>query len=375
MKRALCFILLVICVAHVSNSISAQESAPPIEHATKGPTKIGVILPLTGDFAYFGAQAKIGLETALSELNSDGNNFKVIYEDDRCLPKDALKSFIKLASVDHVDQILGPVCTGSILAVAESAKSMKRHFLALLDANRPVAVSGEFTYAIGYSSEEEAELIAEHMRSSGYVSPAVIYEEDAWAVGVKDAFKAKFTAIGGNITSEEAQVISGGVSAQDYKPVITKAIKHKPDSLFIVPAYNGGFMIKQIRAMGVTLPIFGPDSCGTNEVIETAKDAANGVIFANAVVPKDTPALKKIELALTRSLKRKPDSVFYAGLGYDGLNILASAANSGKPFPEAIATSDLSKSLLGFKTFGADRQSRLSPGLFVIKEKRIEPLR
>jgi branched-chain amino acid transport system substrate-binding protein len=375
MKRALRLILSIICTANISHSILAEEIAPPMEPANKAPIKIGAILPLTGDFAYFGAQAKIGIETALSELNSSGNNFKVIYEDDRCLPRDALKSFKKLASVDHVDQIIGPVCTGSILAVAESAKSMKRHFLALLDANRPVAASGEFTYAIGYSSEEEAELIAEHMRLSGYVSPAVIYEEDAWAVGVKDAFKAKFTAIGGNITSEEAQGISGGVSAQDYKPVITRAIKHKPDSLFIVPAYNGGFMIKQIRAMGVTLPIFGPDSCGTNEVIEIAKDAANGLIFANAVVPKDTPALKKLELALTRSLKRKPDSVFYAGLGYDGLNLLASVANSGKLFPEAIATSDLNKSLLGFKTFGADRQSRLSPGLFVIKGEEFEPLR
>ena len=134
-------------------------------------------------------------------------------------------------------------------------------------------------------------------------------------------------------------------------------------------------MIKQIRAMGVTLPIFGPDTCGTNEVIEAAKEAANGLIFANAVIPEATPALKKIELALTRSLKRKPDSVFYAGLGYDGLNILASVANSAKPFPEAIASSDLSKTLLGFKPFGVDRQSRLSPGLFVIKEKRIEPLK
>lgn len=32
------------------------------------PIKVGVILPLTGDFAFFGEQAKLGIEVALTEL-------------------------------------------------------------------------------------------------------------------------------------------------------------------------------------------------------------------------------------------------------------------------------------------------------------------
>jgi len=332
--------------------------------------KIGVILPLTGDFAYFGAQAKIGIDTALAEINTVGTQVKVIYEDDKCLPKDGLRAFKKLISVDKVDQVLGPVCTGSILAVAESAKSMKRHFLALLDANRPVANSGEFTYAIGYSSEEEAELVAEHVRVSGYSAIGIIYEDDAWAIGVKDAFKNKLIAIGGSVIAEESQVITSGVSALDYKPVITKVIKNKPDALFVVPAYNGGFFIKQIRAMGITLPIFGPDTFGVTEVIEIAKDAANGIVYANAIIPAKNPVASRLESALAKYLTRAPNSIFYAGLGYDGLKILTQIANSEKTFPEAAAGVDLSTTVLGLKAFNNDRQSKLQPGLYKIKDQK-----
>jgi branched-chain amino acid transport system substrate-binding protein len=338
------------------------------------PITIGALLPLTGDFAYFGEQARQGIELALKELNSKGTQVQVVYEDEKCLPKEALQGFKKLITVDRVDQILGPVCTGSIVSVAQSAKTMQRYFLALLDANRPVAASGEYTFAMGYSSEEEAELVAEHIRVAGYTRVGVIYEEDAWAIGVKDAFVAKFQAIGGSVIIEESQVITNAASAPDYKPVITKVMKHKPDALFAVPACNGGFFLKQLRSMGNKTPVFGPDTFATTEVIQIAKDAANGVVCANALIREDSSAAKKLKTALTKALNTAPASLFYPGLGYDGIQFLAAVAQSGKPFPEAIAGLDLSSSVLGFPPFNADRQAKLKPVLFTIEKQTLKQL-
>jgi branched-chain amino acid transport system substrate-binding protein len=345
---------------------SLAEETPPVT--------IGVLLPLTGDFAFFGEQAKQGIEIALTELNRKGVQVRVIYEDEKCLPKEAVAGFKKLTTVDKVDHILGPVCTGSIVAVAESAKAQKRYFLALLDTNRPVAQSGEFTYAIGYSSEEEAELLAEHMRISGYTRVGIIYEEDAWAIGVKNAFKEKFQNIGGTVTREESQIVANAASAPNYRPVITKVMKDKPDALFVVPAYNGGFFLKQLRSMGNKTPVFGPDTFATNEVITIAKEASNGVVCANAAVNDSTPAAQKLRAVVTRLFGKAPVSIFYPGLGYDGLKFLFSVARSGKPFPEAIAQLDRSDSVLGFPAFTADRQAKLTPTLFTIKKQTLEPL-
>jgi branched-chain amino acid transport system substrate-binding protein len=354
-----------------AQELPTTESTPA---AANTPITIGVLLPLTGDFAFFGDQARQGIEVAVADLNREGEQVRVIYEDERCLPKAAVEGFKKLVAVDKVDQIVGPVCTGSILSVAESAKALRRHFLALLDTNRPVAQSGEFTYAIGYSSEEEAEIVAEHARISGFVRIGIIYEEDAWAVCVKDAFKAKLEAIGGSVVAEESQVILGAASAPDYRPVITKVMKRAPDALFVVPAYNGGFFLKQLRSLGNKLPVFGPDTFAITDVIEIAKDAAEGVVCANALVDESTPGALRLQNLLTKKLGHAPSSVFYPGLGYDGLTFAVAAARSGKPFPEAIASLDRSGSVLGLPAFNAQRQSKLSPVLFTIKNQTIQQL-
>jgi len=339
------------------------------------PIKVGVLLPLTGDFAFFGDQAKQGIELALAEINQDKQQVAVIYEDEKCLPKEAVQGFKKLTTIDQVDYVLGPVCTGSIIAVAQSAKAMQRYFLALLDTNRPVAQSGEYTYAMGYSSEEEASLLAEHVRVSSYARVAIIYEEDAWAIDVKNAFTTKFQAIGGTILAEESQTVSNATSAPNYRAVITKVMKHRPEALFVVPAYNGGFFLKQLRSMGIKSPVFGPDTFATTEVIKIARGAANGVVCANALISETTPAAVKLKKALTATLGAEPTSIFYPGLGYDGLRFLFSVAQSEKPFPEAIAQLDRTQSVLGFPAFNSDRQAKLKPELFTIRDQKLVPLK
>lgn len=338
------------------------------------PIKVGVILPLTGDFAFFGEQAKLGIEIALTELNRDKQLVKVVYEDEKCLPKEAIKAFKKLVSIDKVDQVLGPVCTGSIVSVAQSAKSMKQYFLALLDANRQVAESSNFTYAIGYSSEEEAELVAEHVLSQGHTRVGIIYEEDAWAIGIREAFKKRFLSRGGTLVADESQLVTNATSAPNYRPLLTKVLAYKPNALFVVPAYNGGFFIKQVRSMGSTIPVFGPDTFAISEVIEIAHEAANGVVCANASISERSPAALKLRESLSKRLGRDPTSIFYPGLGYDGLHILATVARSGKPFPEAIQSLSLAESVLGLPKFDTDRQSKLSPALFTILNQKLAPL-
>jgi branched-chain amino acid transport system substrate-binding protein len=381
MKRVLRSLAISICfIAAASTPTAAEETPAPTPTSEASPTAlptpvtVGVLLPLTGDFAFFGEQARQGIEVALAELSRDGEQVRVIFEDEKCLPKAAVEGFKKLVTVDKVDQILGPVCTGSILSVAESAKALQRHFLALLDANRPIAQSGEFTYAMGYSSEDEAEIVAEHIRLSGFVRVGIIYEEDAWAIGVKDAFKAKLEAIGGSVVAEESQVVLSAASAPDYRPVITKVMKHTPDALFVVPAYNGGFFLKQLRSLGKKLPVFGPDTFAITDVIEIARDAAEGVVCANALVDESTPGALRLQSILTKKLGHAPSSIFYPGLGYDGLNFVVAAARSGKPFPEAIASLDRTGSVLVLPAFNADRQSKLSPVLFTIKNQKIQQL-
>jgi branched-chain amino acid transport system substrate-binding protein len=336
------------------------------------PIKIGVLLPLTGDFAFFGEQAKQGMELAVSEINKDSEKVKLIYEDEQCLPKSALNGFNKLTSLDKVDYVLGPACTGSIITIAESANRMKKYVLALLDTNRPVAKAGPYVYSLGYSSEEEAEIVAEYMKTKGIESVGIIYEEDAWAVNVKDAFRKRFESLSGKVVGEEAQVIQNANSAPNYRPIILKLSSKKPQALYVVPAYNGGNFLKQIRSMGNKLPVFGPDTFAITEVIDIAGKDAEGVVCANAIVNETSEQAIKLKNTLKERFKSESSSVFYPALGYDGLKILYQAASSGEDFPVAMSKVKYSSGVINVDGFNEEGMSSLKAGVFQIKGQKLE---
>lgn len=357
--------LLLVFVFHVASATSVCAA----------PLKIGAILPLSGDFAYFGQQARQGIEVAVAHAKRDGIEVEVIFEDDRCLPKDALTAYKKLTSVDRVEYIVGPACTGSIMAAGAAAQAERKFMLALLDTNKPVARIGEYVYALGYSSEEEAEIVADYMSKVGIKRVGVIVEDDAWALNIRDAFVKRFLENGGIISSDESQLITNAVSAPDYKGVIVKSIQKKPEALYVVPAYNGGYFLKQLRSMGQKIPVYGPDTFAISEAFEVAGEHANGVICANAVVDEQSPQVAALKTELTSRYGSAPSSLFYTALGYDGVRMLLNAVRSGKPFIDAMRSLGYSDGALQVREFNSERLGKLSPGLFVIREHKALPLR
>lgn len=347
----------------------AQDSA-----RNAGVLKIGAILPLTGDFSFFGVQVKQGIDQALAEINSTEEKIKVFYEDDKCLPKEAVNSFSKLVSINHVDFIMGPACTGSIMAIAPLAERAKKYVLALLDTNKTVAELGEYIYALGYSSEDEGILVAEHLSKTNVKKVSVIYEVDAWAEIIRQAFIKRFKELGGEILNDEAQIVAGGNSAPDYRSVLTKIMRKKPAALFVVPAYNGGHFLKQFRSLGWQTPVFGPDTFAVTEVLEIAKQAAEGVVCANAIVQEDSEPAENLRNKLEKLYGQRPTSIFYSALGYDGLQILWKAAASGVGFAQAMREIKYATGVLKVDGFDVDGMSKLSAGLFQIRNQRLERL-
>lgn len=67
--------------------------------------KVGVVLPLSGQYASFGDSVKNSMEMSLKDLPNK-NNVQLVFEDDQFDPKKALSAYNKLQSVDNVDMIV-----------------------------------------------------------------------------------------------------------------------------------------------------------------------------------------------------------------------------------------------------------------------------
>ena len=89
--------IVVIVAILVSLNNSDEKNNPEI-------IKVGVILPLSGQYSFFGESVKNAIELSLNDL--DNKNVEVIYEDDEFNATKGLSAYNKLQSIDKVDTVI-----------------------------------------------------------------------------------------------------------------------------------------------------------------------------------------------------------------------------------------------------------------------------
>ena len=180
---------------------------------------------------------------------------------------------------------------------------------------------------------------------------------DAYAVGLTDAFKESFEALGGEVLGIEEY---SGSDVKDYNVQLTKLAAKEADVLFL-PNLNVelGLEIQQARAAGMTGPIICGDSADTPEVAQVAGDAANGVAYVSAFsAESDAPAAVEFVKAYTTLFPDElPNS--NAELTYEATAMVLYALQNGGPDREsvkaALTTLEGLELPSGIMTMGADR--------------------
>jgi branched-chain amino acid transport system substrate-binding protein len=137
--------LIGFFVAVVGIMIAAIALHSSSTSQLNGAVKIGVVLPLTGDAAVYGKALKNGIELALEESKKDkGVPVKLIYEDDKYVPKDSVSAVRKLISLDKVPVIIG----GAGSSTAEPVTAIcNRNKVVLLS---PCATAPSLSNAVPY---------------------------------------------------------------------------------------------------------------------------------------------------------------------------------------------------------------------------------
>lgn len=327
------------------------------------PHKIGAVVPLTGDFAIFGQDFRKGAEVALDEVNAKEKKLEVVFEDDKCLPKDGVTAYRKLTEMDKVEFVVGSGCSGVITAIGPLAERKGMPVLAVLDSTDQTKTAGKTTFLLGYDSADVAKLVANEMYRRGVRKAGVLCETDAWADLVKEQFKTSFIAAGGKIVGE----VEKRPDDLDSKPALTQLLASHPDGLYLVPAYNGGRILQDLVKLHVILPVFGPDTIGNAAAREIAKDVADGVVYADIVLDESNPNVSSLMSKIEKRFGEKPHTPFYAALGYDSVHIALKSVTGSKPALEAIKEVTCGECTNPFNGFNKDRQASVVPTLLEIQ--------
>lgn len=302
--------------------------------------KIGAILPLSGDGAKYGEEAKNGIDMATERINAkggiNGNKIRIIYEDDLGTATGAINGFDKLVNSEKVPIVIGPMYSSTALAVAPRAEEKKIVLFSPSASTPDLTKAGDYIFR-NWPSDifEGGEMAKFAYQKLGLHKIAILTVNLDYGIGLTKVFKTEFIKLGGEIVSEDKYE----QGETDFRTQLTKIKAKKPEAIYLPGYYTEiGLILKQAKELGVKVQFLSCVGFDNPKALEIAGNAAEGVIFAR---PAYDPESKDPKIAnFVKNFKDKygiaPGT--YAAHAYDALKIVAEAITKGGYNADSIKT-------------------------------------
>jgi branched-chain amino acid transport system substrate-binding protein len=241
--------------------------------------KIGVASPFTGDLAAYGDNIKAGVNLKLKEINDaggiNGQKVELVWGDDLCAPKDAGTVASKFAADKSIVAVIGHLCSSATLAAMPIYVRTGLAAISPTSTNPTIGDVGKgWFFRNCYTDDFQGKYLATYVvpKLLGKNSVAIFYENNDYAIGLKDSFMAGAKSAGVKVTGAEAYV----AKTTDFTPQLTKLLQDKPDTIFLCGYHPEGALIAgQARKLGFNGPLFGADGIDNEDYIKLGGKATD----------------------------------------------------------------------------------------------------
>lgn len=295
--------------------------------------RIGVASPFTGDLAAYGDNIKAGVNLKLKEINDaggiNGQKVELVWGDDLCAPKDAGTVASKFAADKSIVAVIGHLCSSATLAAMPIYVRAGLVAISPTSTNPTIGDVGKgWFFRNCYTDDFQGKYLATYVvpKLLGKNSVAIFYENNDYAIGLKDAFVAGAKSSGVKVTGAEAYV----AKTTDFTPQLTKLLRDKPDTIFLCGYHPEGALIAgQARKLGFNGPLFGADGIDNEDYIKLGGKATdNTYLTVPFLAASAGPAGQDFAKAFKATYGRDVD--WMSANAYDCLGILAQViAKSG----------------------------------------------
>nr|WP_319388575.1 branched-chain amino acid ABC transporter substrate-binding protein [uncultured Cohaesibacter sp.] len=248
--------------------------------------------PMTGQYASFGQQMKIGAEQAVADINAaggvNGEMLKLEIGDDACDPKQAVAVANQMVG-KGVTFMAGHFCSGS--SIPASAVYAEESIIQI----SPASTNPKFTderpgpgiYRVcGRDDQQGAvagKLLWDEFKDKNV---AIIQDKTAYGKGLADETKAAFEALGGKVAMYEAYT----AGEKDYTALVSKLKQAKIDALYVGGYHTeAGLIVRQMREQGMDTVLISGDALVTDEYWSITGDAGEGTLMTFSPDPSLNP--------------------------------------------------------------------------------------
>lgn len=263
---------------------------------------LGAAISLTGNYAANGLHTQAGYDFAVDRINGEGGvkvgdqqcKFRVIYYDDESTPARGAQLAERLISQDNVQFMLGPYSSGLTAAIAPVTEQYKIPMVEAEGASRSLFNKGyQYMYAILSTSEQylasAIDLAAEMAEAEGKdpkdVKVAMAFESDPFSLDVRAGVLDDMKKYGMQAVIDDQ--LPRDLS--DMAATLTKVKALQPDVLLVSGHEKGASTaVRQIKEMGVSVPMIGVTHCESADVVGNFGDAADGILCPTQWAPTMT---------------------------------------------------------------------------------------
>jgi branched-chain amino acid transport system substrate-binding protein len=296
--------------------------------------KIGALFAVTGPASYLGAPEQRTAEMLVEQLNAKGGvagrKLVLIVKDTQGSPEKAISFAKQLIEEDQVFAIIGPSTSGETMKIkglCEETKTLLISCAAAEDIVRPLA---RYVFKTPQTDADAARRIFEVLKKRKLTKVAILSSNTGFGSAGKKQLEALAPEYGITIGANETY----DKTATDLTDVATKVKAANVQAVInwsIEPAQ--AIIAKNLRQIGVTMPLFQSHGFGNLSYVTVAKEAAEGIIFpCGRLLVADVLPAKHPQKALLMKYKmdyqtRYPSDAVstFGGHAYDALLILAKA--------------------------------------------------
>ena len=319
-------------------AVAVLAASTAFGQASRGPIKIGAMIPLTGGGATVGESGQIAVELAAKNINAAGGiagrQIQLVIVDYQTDATAGVSEVKRLVHQEKIEMMVGPTYSQVTLAVLPILNEAKIATVNVSGSERLTPEVGPYAFSMLANAEAQSKLMVDFaITAMGIKSAAILTDVGAQAKTAVEAMKAELARRNIKLTGQQEYQYR----QTDMTPQLLTLRRGNPDVILLFTS-NGedtGNMVKSQNELGWPVKVvgsFGATFSGPALKI-AGKDAYKNLIAVNykgfSYCPKDGPAtgfqtwIAQVKAHKPAAFERPPLS--YLSLWYDTLYVLKAA--------------------------------------------------
>jgi len=335
------------------------------------PIKIGIISPMSGPNARYGAFANKGAALAANEINAAGGllgrKVQLVSGDSQCVPSEGVAATQRMISLEKTPIIIGDICSSVTLAMQPLAEESKVLLVNAASSNPDITykagVGGfKWTYRNYPTDENRALIVLQYAaEKKGFTKYAVLSVDSDYGRAAIEFTKKYLPRFKSQILTEDYYK-EGEV---DFRSVLSKIRDSGAQAIIMYGNADSTPIVgRQMMEVGIAgkIPLIGNAEFNTEKTIKAAPKALEGAIEAAAWLPAyESEKSKAFVDKFTAEFREAPNN--HAYVHWETTHLLAKAIEQAQSIDREKVRTALSKihyaSAVGEVTFDDHNQARL----------------